>query len=48
MRTIAANIATLAGLGEAARIAAGDVQSVVIPGSGHHCLEEAPRRYWRR
>jgi pimeloyl-ACP methyl ester carboxylesterase len=24
------------------RLAADDVQSVVIPGSGHYCLEEAP------
>jgi pimeloyl-ACP methyl ester carboxylesterase len=35
-----------AGAGEAAantmKLAADDVQSVVIPGSGHYCLEEAP------
>jgi pimeloyl-ACP methyl ester carboxylesterase len=34
------------GIGEGAantmRLAADDVQSVVIPGSGHYCLEEAP------
>jgi len=24
------------------KLAADDVQSVVIPGSGHYCLEEAP------
>ena len=34
------------GIGEGAtntmKLAAGDVQSVVIPGSGHYCLEEAP------
>ena len=33
------------GIGEAAstmKLAADDVQSVVIPGSGHYCLEEAP------
>jgi pimeloyl-ACP methyl ester carboxylesterase len=35
-----------AGIGEGAantmKLAADDVQSVVIPGSGHYCLEEAP------
>jgi len=35
------------GIGEGAaatmRLAADDVQAVVIPGSGHYCLEEAPR-----
>ena len=34
------------GIGEGAantmRLAADDVQSVVIPGCGHYCLEEAP------
>jgi len=34
------------GIGEGAantmKLAADDVQSVVIPGSGHYCLEEAP------
>jgi pimeloyl-ACP methyl ester carboxylesterase len=34
------------GIGEGAantmRLAADDVQSMVIPGSGHYCLEEAP------
>jgi len=25
------------------RLAADDVQSVVIPGCGHYCLEEAPQ-----
>ena len=24
------------------KLAADDVQSVIIPGSGHYCLEEAP------
>jgi pimeloyl-ACP methyl ester carboxylesterase len=36
------------GIGEGAattmRLAADDVQSVVIPGCGHHCLEEAPEQ----
>jgi pimeloyl-ACP methyl ester carboxylesterase len=35
------------GIGEGAantmRLAAEDVQSVVIPGCGHYCLEEAPQ-----
>ena len=35
------------GIGEGAantmRLAAGDVQSVVIPGCGHYLLEEAPQ-----
>ena len=35
-----------AGIGEGAantmKLTADDVQSVVIPGSGHYCLEEAP------
>ena len=26
-------------------LVADDVQSVIIPGSGHYCLEEAPTRY---
>jgi pimeloyl-ACP methyl ester carboxylesterase len=34
------------GIGEGAantmKLTANDVQSVVIPGSGHYCLEEAP------
>ena len=34
------------GIGEGAantmKLAADDVRSVVIPGSGHYCLEEAP------
>jgi pimeloyl-ACP methyl ester carboxylesterase len=34
------------GIGEGAantmKLAADDVQSVVIPGSGHYCLEKAP------
>jgi pimeloyl-ACP methyl ester carboxylesterase len=34
------------GIGEGAantmKLAADDVHSVVIPGSGHYCLEEAP------
>jgi hypothetical protein len=28
--------------------AADDVQSVVIPGCGHYCLEGLPRRWWLR
>jgi pimeloyl-ACP methyl ester carboxylesterase len=28
--------------GDCHELAADDVQSVVIPGSGHYCLEEAP------
>jgi len=40
------------GIGEGAattmKLAADDVQSVVIPGSGHYCLEKAPRRWWPR
>jgi pimeloyl-ACP methyl ester carboxylesterase len=40
------------GIGEGAahtmRLAADDVQSVVVPGCAHYCLEEAPRRYWPR
>jgi len=38
--------ALTAGIGEGAantmKLTADDVQSVVIPGSGHYCLEEAP------
>jgi hypothetical protein len=39
------------GIGEGAantmKLAGSDVQSLVIPGSGH-CLEELPRRWWQR
>jgi pimeloyl-ACP methyl ester carboxylesterase len=31
-----------AGAADTMKLAAGDVQTVVIPGSGHYCLEEAP------
>ena len=38
------------GIGEGAantmKLAADEVQSVVIPGSGHYCLEEAPEEVW--
>ena len=40
------------GIGEGAantmKLAADDVQSLVIPGSGHYCLRRLPRRCWPR
>ena len=30
------------GAGSTMKLAADDVESLVIPGSGHYCLEEAP------
>ncbi|MGO9219934.1 MAG: alpha/beta fold hydrolase [Streptosporangiaceae bacterium] len=33
----------IAGAANTMRLAADDVQSVVIPGCGHYCLEEAPQ-----